>query len=112
MGIVISRTSKPKKHESNKQYTKKLYDRLIFLITVTVIVGLYINYKNGFSVNEIVTSLLEALKYSVPSYCFKSLFETKSEKNMDLEFKKLELEFKRLEIELQKSTKKENRDND
>lgn len=92
----------PKKKKSVKQYTKKLINRLLFLVTVTVLIGLYINYKNGFSVDNIVTSLLDALKYSVPTYFAKSLFETDKEKSMEYNLKLLELENKKFELDREK----------
>lgn len=66
------------------QYTKILLTLAIFLVGATTLTGIYINFKNGCSMDSIVSSSWEGLKYMIPSYLAKSYLETKEEKNMRL----------------------------
>lgn len=102
MELKVITKKKKKSYKEPVQYTKILFNRLLALVTITVIIGMYINYKNGFSMDAIVSSLLEALKYSIPSYCLKSLFETDKEKKYDLEKTRLEIEKMKLDINREK----------
>lgn len=71
--------SKPKKRKK-RQYTKLVMDMVIALTLLTTLASIYINFKNGCSLDSIVCSCWDGLKYIIPSYCAKSYFETKEEK--------------------------------
>lgn len=81
---------KEKKIKKPRQYTKILMDMLIFLAYITTLSGIYINFKNGFSMDSIVSSILDVIKYVVPAYACKSFFETKEEKLMEFQEKHFE----------------------
>ena len=72
--------SKPKKRKKKRQYTKLVMDMVITLTILTTLASIYINFKNGCSLDSIVCSCWDGLKYIIPSYCAKSYFETKEEK--------------------------------
>lgn len=72
--------SKPKKRKGKRQYTKLVMDMVIALTILTTLASIYINFKNGCSLDSIVCSCWDGLKYIIPSYCAKSYFETKEEK--------------------------------
>lgn len=80
-----------KKEKKPRQYTKIIMDTLICLSWITVLSGIYINFKNGFSMDSIVASILDMMKYVVPSYACKSFFETYEEKKLDFLIKMKEL---------------------
>lgn len=69
--------SKPKKRKKKRQYTKLVMDMVIALTLLTTLASIYINFKNGCSLDSIVCSCWDGLKYIIPSYCAKSYFETK-----------------------------------
>lgn len=75
MGFKIIKTKRKK-----RQYTKFILDFVIFLVLVTTVASIYINYKNGLGMDSVVSSCWDGLKYIIPSYCAKSFFETKEEK--------------------------------
>ena len=72
--------SKKKSKKRNRQYTKLVMDMVISLTILTTLASIYINFKNGCSLDRIVCSCWDGLKYIIPSYCAKSYFETKEEK--------------------------------
>lgn len=72
--------SKPKKRKNKRQYTKIVMDMVIVLTILTTLASIYINFKNGCSLDSVVCSCWDGLKYIIPSYCAKSYFETKEEK--------------------------------
>lgn len=72
--------SKPKKRKNKRQYTKIVMDMVIALTLITTLSSIYINFKNGCSLDSIVCSCWDGLKYIIPSYCAKSYFETKEER--------------------------------
>lgn len=78
MGLRWER--KPKRQKRKRQYTKLVMDMVIALTILTTLASIYINFKNGCSLDSIVCSCWDGLKYIIPSYCAKSYFETKEEK--------------------------------
>ena len=85
MGFKIVKTERKKK---KIQHTKIILDIIIALTIITIIASIYINYKNGFSMDGVVTAIIDMLKWVVPSGLAKSVFETKEEKKMRLEYLK------------------------
>ena len=75
--------SKPKRQKRKRQYTKLVMDMVIALTILTTLASIYINFKNGCSLDSIVCSCWDGLKYIIPSYCAKSYFETKEEKKFN-----------------------------
>lgn len=71
--------SKPRK---KRQYTKLVMDLVLWLTLLTTLASIYINFKNGMGLDNIVSSCWDGLKYIIPSYCCKSFFETKEEKKI------------------------------
>lgn len=77
MGFKWEKSKRKKKVK--RQYTKIVMDMVIALTFLTTTASIYINFKNGCSLDSVVCSCWEGLKYIIPSYCAKSYFETKEE---------------------------------
>ena len=77
-----------KKKKNRVQHTKLILNIIIALTVITTIASIYINLRNGFSLDSVVMSMVDALKWIIPSGCAKSFLETKSEKMMRLEYLK------------------------
>lgn len=78
---------KKKKYNRRKiQYTKFILNMVICLTIITTISSIYINLKNGMSLDSVVASCWDGLKFIVPSYCAKSFFESKEEKKTRLDY--------------------------
>ena len=76
------------KKNEKPQHTKVILNIIIALTVITTIASIYINYKNGFSLDGIVTAIIDALKWIVPCGFGKSFLETKEEKKIRLEYLK------------------------
>lgn len=70
------------------QHAKVILNIIVALTIITTIASIYINYKNGFSLDGIVVAMIDALKWIIPCGFCKSFFETKEEKIMRLEYLK------------------------
>ena len=78
--------------KNRTQQTKRILDIVIILTIVTTIASIYINYRNGFSLDGIVVAMIDALKWILPCGFGKSFMETKEEKKMRLEYLKAGLQ--------------------
>lgn len=94
MGFKIIKTTKnkPQKKKKSTQHAKIILNIIIILTIITTIASIYINYKNGFSLDGIVVAMIDALKWIVPCGFGKSFLETKEEKKMRLEYLKAGLQ--------------------
>ena len=63
-----------------RQHTKVLLDILTISFVIVCISSLYINFKNGFAMDEIFSSICDTMKWILPSGCAKSVIETALEK--------------------------------
>lgn len=80
------------KKRNKMQHMKIVLNVIISLVIITTFASLYINYKNGFSMDNVVMSMVDALKWIIPSGFCKSFMETKEEKKMRLEYLKAGLQ--------------------
>lgn len=80
--------NKPKKKKEHYQHTKIILNIIITLTVITTMSSIYINYKNGFSLDGIVTAIIDAFKWIVPCGISKSFFETKEKEKIRLEYLK------------------------
>ena len=78
--------------KNRMQQTKVILDIIIGLTVITTMASIYINYKNGFSLDGIVVAMIDALKWILPCGFGKSFMETKEEKRMRLEYLKAGLQ--------------------
>lgn len=85
--IQVKENIKNKKKKHKKiQYTKLILNMVICLTIITTIASIYINLKNGMSLDSVVASCWDGLKFIVPSYCCKAFFESKEEKKARLDY--------------------------
>lgn len=89
MGLKWEKKPKKKVKEKTKtQQTKIILNTIITLTIITTLSSIYINCKNGFSMDGIVTAMIDMLKWVLPCGFAKSVVETKEEKKMRLEYLK------------------------
>ena len=70
-----------------RQHTKVLLDILMVSFVVVCISSMYINFKNGFSMDGILTNICDVMKWILPTGCAKSVVETALEKKARMECK-------------------------
>ena len=80
----LMKKEKPKKKKL--QHTKFLLNILILAFCVIGFSSMYINYKNGCSMDVIFESICSLMKWVLPSGCAKSVIETNLEKKLRLQY--------------------------
>ena len=80
----LVKKEKPKKKKL--QHTKFLLNILILAFCVIGFSSMYINYKNGCSMDVIFESICSLMKWVLPSGCAKSVIETNLEKRLRLQY--------------------------
>ena len=63
------------------QFSKTLVRLVLILTTIVTLASVYVNLKNGCSLDTIVSECWGALKFICPTYFAKSFLETREEKN-------------------------------
>lgn len=63
------------------QFSKTLVRLVLILTTIVTLASVYVNLKNGCSLDTIVSECWDALKFICPTYFAKSFLETREEKN-------------------------------
>ena len=74
---------KAKAEKFKIQFSKTLVRLVLILTTVVTLSSVYVNLKNGCSLDAIVSECWGALKYICPTYFAKSFFETREEKKIE-----------------------------
>lgn len=73
--------NKAKTEKFKIQFSKTLVRLVLILTTVVTLASVYVNLKNGCSLDMIVSECWGALKFICPTYFAKSFLETREEKN-------------------------------
>ena len=72
--------SKAKAEKFKIQFSKTLVRLVLALTAIVTLASVYVNLRNGCSLDAIVTECWSALKFICPTYFAKSYFETREEK--------------------------------
>lgn len=77
--------NKAKTEKFKIQFSKTLVRLVLILTTVVTLASVYVNLKNGCSLDTIVAECWGALKFICPTYFAKSFLETREEKRNESE---------------------------
>ena len=77
--------NKAKTEKFKIQFSKTLVRLVLILTTIVTLSSVYVNLKNGCSLDTIVAECWGALKFICPTYFAKSFLETREEKRNESE---------------------------